>query len=81
MCLPVTNGNHIAVMIINWDVADISGQVALNRWPINTGGTATLTRWEGSAANPQGLDTTITVAGGLTPAISVPARSVVILHN
>lgn len=81
VCLPVMNQGNVGVMIVNWDTAAISGQVALSQWPINSSGTGTLTRFEVGVAQPQGADSTIGVTSGITDVLTVPARSVVILHT
>lgn len=73
------SGASIALMLINYGTTTYSGQVALSRWPINANGTSTIHRWEISAANTQGVTSTLTVTVGLTAALTVPGQSVVIL--
>jgi hypothetical protein len=80
--LSVKDGFRFAVMIINFSTTQsYSGQVALSHWPLNDTGTATINRWEISSANPVGATTSINVTAGLTPTMTIPATSVVILTS
>lgn len=72
---------NFAVMLINYSTTtSYTGQVALSRWPVNKSGSGSIHQWLVNSSNTAGTVTTVTVTGGLTASITVPAISVMILY-
>jgi hypothetical protein len=83
--LATVNGNHFAVMLVNYSTTTGSpvtaaGSVGLSRWPINGTGNGIINRWECSNTYPNGSLSTLSVTNGVTDATTVPPQSVVILY-
>ncbi len=86
IALAVENGNKFGVLLCNYSTTSgtpkvMGGTVGLGHWPVNGSGTGTVNRWEQSPQYPNGNLIQLAVTNGVTAATTVPAQSVVILHN
>ena len=79
-CLATKNGTRASLWLINYDTAaSFSGRIAMSAWPVNRSGNGTLTMLTVSPSHPMTNASNLTVKGGLTRWVTIPAMSVVVL--